>query len=159
MSKIYPFRAHPEIKNMANQIATTFGVGHIDVFATNNCLACVTVLKHNRHGIAYSPAFMNKLGYWAKVAVLSHEVAHIYNNDTSRRPRNWVESHWRELNADWFAGWALYYYGADLDEALQMYDQHEFELSPTHPSEELRRKSLRSGWLSARNYFTQRNVG
>jgi len=159
MSNIKVWRAHPDYRALVKKVGTSFDIHNIEIYQTHDCLACVSGIKRGRYVIAYNPVEMRQFTYWGKVAIIAHEIGHIYNKDLSRRPRNWRESHWRELEADWFAGWVLYFMGANLFEAMSMYDNYEFERSQTHPGEEQRRRSLRSGWMASKNYYSNQNVG
>ena len=105
--------------------------------------------------IVYNPSFLDDVTEragtsWAAVSVIAHELGHHYYRHSADRISDLDEEtvRQRELDADYFSGYALARMGASLEdaEAAQnaLYDERG---TPTHPKSPERLQAILAGWL------------
>lgn len=111
----------------------------------------------------HSQARLSGEEYWGAVAILAHEIGHHVFSDSGNRGFSNLESNiYRELaslarsrigelNADSFAGYALAYLGASLEnsQALMKTMEERYDILSTHPSGPKRVRAVTIGWLQA----------
>jgi hypothetical protein len=117
--------------------------------------AARAVYLDGHQAIVYNPAFLTDVAAesgtpWAAVSVIAHEIGHHYYGHSRQMLDRLSESviRQRELDADYFSGFALARMGASLEEAeaaqQTFYDEEE---TPTHPGSETRLRAIEAGWL------------
>lgn len=107
-----------------------------------------------KSAILYRAAFLHdldsRLGPWASLSVLAHEVGH--HVDAVASPLADVHPWTRELAADRVSGLALARLGASLPEAqAALRVASEPQGGPSHPTTALRLEAVAAGWRSARD--------
>ena len=123
-----------------------------DVAAAN------AVFDGDERAIIYNPAFLDEAQSlagtrWAAASIIAHEFGHHFYGHADlgagRMPSGVRRT--RELEADYFSGFALARLGASLEEAESaqraLFDAHS---SPTHPDSARRLRAISLGWKDAR---------
>ncbi|MEJ7778979.1 MAG: M48 family metalloprotease [Daejeonella sp.] len=120
----------------------------------NNAYATII---NNRRFIVYDNRFLTNLDEyartnWASVSVLAHEMGHHYRNHivsggSSSPPK--------ELEADYFSGYALAKLGASLNEATAAMQRiSPLQGSASHPGRAARVDAIQKGWDYAKGIST-----
>lgn len=108
------------------------------------------IIRNDRRYIVYDERFFRQeKGYsdWAGIGLLAHEVGHHLSGHTI----DGAGSRWdRELEADHFAGRAVFWLGGSLEEALLFWKGLSKSGSETHPPRDLRMEAVDAGWRQAR---------
>lgn len=84
---------------------------------------------------------------WEVIGLLAHELGHHLQGHTMTCTGS---NHQAELEADAFAGTALFRLGANLEEAQSLWQRLPAEASETHPSRSQRLEAVANGWRRAR---------
>lgn len=122
--------------------------------------AARAVYVEGREAIVYNPAFLSEVTSragtaWAAVSVIAHEIGHHYYGHSRDRIDTLPSDvlHQRELDADYFSGFALARMGATIEEAeaaqQTLFDDHG---TPTHPGSLDRLHAIQAGWLDGRDF-------
>ncbi len=151
---LYEFASSKEAEKIIFDIVATIGLKpNFKVKAGNVPNAIATIIDSKRY-IIYNEDYIKAVGMskdqrWSAVFILAHEIGHHLNGHTlSGRSRPD-----KELEADEFAGFALYKMDASLDEALAVLKLVPEQASSTHPSREARQQAVAVGWIRAREEY------
>lgn len=150
-------QANPYYQSVVNSITSKLNMNPIQVYAADTANACATLFKNGEPIITYNPQFIMDVqnhSLWAMYFVFAHEVAHHYNEDLYGHFLNRLnginpQSHRKELNADYFAGWVLRCEGASLYDARSLYEAMDMQESYTHPGAYQRKVAMENGWREA----------
>ena len=105
--------------------------------------------------IVYNPSFLESVAEragtsWAAVSVIAHELGHHYYRHSTGRIADLPEevARQRELDADYFSGYALARMGASLEDAEAAQNALFDETgTPTHPKSAERLQAILAGWV------------
>jgi len=150
-SMIFEFEASEEITNLIKKICDVYqvNINSFEIRAADVPNAAATI-KSNKRFILYSRTFFNQTGnpdlsYWEKIAILAHEIGHHFNYHTLKNGEKTRQE--QELEADKFAGGALYKLGANKEQALMAIERFATEHNtPTHPRKRARKEALLAGY-------------
>jgi hypothetical protein len=144
---VFTFGTPQEGMDVVKRITSIAGLQpNFDVLQANVPNAAA-VIRDGRRFILYSQVFINQITQqateWAAWTIMAHEVGHHLNGHTllptgSRPPT--------ELEADRFAGFAVYRMGGTLQQALSPYQQMSEQGSQTHPPRSARLEAVTAGW-------------
>ncbi len=158
----YTFDASQEADRIVGKIVNSVSLAKNFVVKSADCTNALATSEGKQRYILYNTTFLEKFKQsgktkWGAYCVLAHEIGHHLNNhdfslsDSKKRKV-------QELEADKFAGGALYTLGATLEEA-----QAGIELlqssgeSNTHPPARARAEAIANGWKNAQELHRQRN--
>lgn len=141
------------------EVADAVGLDRRPVIFRASVDAARAVFIDGREAIVYNPDFLVEVNEragtpWAAVSVIAHEIGHHYYGHSRERidelPSGVLRQ--RELDADYFSGFALARMGASIEDAeaaqQALFDEHE---TPTHPSSASRLDAITEGWLDGRD--------
>lgn len=140
------------MQEMLFQIIHVIGVNENFELKEADVLNIEATISHKKRYILYNPVFITSLhnatrNKWSVMALLAHELGHHLNGHTIRKGGS---SPALELEADEFAGFALYKLGATLGESQTvMHFIAKTEESKTHPSRTSRLQAIEKGWKRA----------
>lgn len=116
----------------------------------NNAYA--TIIRNKRY-IIYDNRFLTALDQysntkWASISVLAHEMGHHHNNHLFTGPGSTPA---KELEADYFSGYALAKVGATLSEATAAMQRiSPLQGNASHPGRAQRVDAIQKGWYYAK---------
>jgi len=116
----------------------------------NNAYA--TVIRNVRW-IVYDNIFLESVDSyagtkWASISILAHEMGHHYYNHVVSSKGSTIPT---EIEADAFSGYALYKFGATLEQSIAAMQAIASEKSSsTHPAKKDRLNAITSGWQKAK---------
>lgn len=158
----YVFDASQEADRIVGRVVNAVGLAKNFIVKSADCTNALATTEGNQRYILYNTTFLEKFKKdsktkWAAYCVLAHEIGHHLNNhnfnlsDMKKRKSN-------ELEADRFAGSALFTLGASLEEAQAGIDilQTTGETA-THPPARARAEAIASGWKNAQELQQQRS--
>ncbi len=109
--------------------------------------------------LSFSPNKLPRKEDWATMAVLAHELGHLFNYHHNRL-LNGETLKTLELEADEFSGQKLAELGATLEQAISAFDV--FNINPvgthSHPARAEREKAIEKGWRKGRNLLVKVEV-
>lgn len=142
-------KGDPFIQEIADQVGKLYNMPTITVVESSTDNACATTkrfLFQNKLYIAYNPEFINQIyqmGYWALVALIAHEIGHLYYRHTGSTKD-------RELQVDKFAGRAVNWMNGDYWQGVHLFEHPKFEFGyGTHPDRPERKIAFTEGWNAA----------
>jgi hypothetical protein len=161
------FQDNVEAKNALDKICDAAGlVNNYVLMPCPNIGTCLATSKDNIPMILYDNEFLSKIksyGFsekkitnnnsnnnvdWTSLTILAHELGHHVNQHFSklRSGSDYILSN--ELEADEFAGKALYKLGATLEQTKAAYYSVSVEASFNHPSRSNRLQAIEKGYKS-----------
>ncbi|MBI4930177.1 MAG: M48 family metalloprotease [Bacteroidetes bacterium] len=158
-TEIYSFSSSNEARDIVQNIMDKIGLKpNFKIKAANVPNASAVIEKGERY-IYYNEGYIQGIKNtaktnWAATFVLAHEIGHHLNGHTldsigSRPPK--------ELEADEFAGFALFKIGATLEQALSAVMTFPEKACPTHPGRSARMQAVTVGWNKAKEENNSKN--
>ena len=129
---------------------TSFGIGrNIDVYRQVGInITCAGRGTDGRWHVYIDPEWLDSFQTWARYVVLAHEVAHILlEHQFTQEPL--TSGAELELEADHFAGSALFHLGASMQDVLTVSSVFESLGDDMYPGSRQRLAALEGGWLKA----------
>jgi len=140
------------VNSLINRILQAYNIpSKIQVVPSAQVNNAVATAKDGKPYILYSKYFVENIknksnGEWKLIGIFAHEVGHhilfhTLGNSSSRRDL--------ELEADKWAGAALYKLGATLEQATACIEETNVNGSSTHPPRADRKQAVQNGWYEA----------
>lgn len=157
-AQILPFLDSNDPEAILSGILEIFGANTSEIrIQSNNSIdnAQANILNGKRY-VYYNVNWFSELGsygtdsYWSKLGTFAHEVGHhVKGHPLDSKYSN--STH--ELEADWWAGFALAKLGASLEQALQyLSTAPTFDAGP-YPKKPVREANVRAGYIKANHRF------
>ena len=144
------YEAGGYINNISNRINWNQNFQVREQNGINNAYA--TIIGNQRY-IVYDNNFLESLDHyagtkWASISVLAHEMGHHYYNHMFSNAGSTPS---KELEADYFSGYAMAKLGAGLEEAKAAMSQIASpRANASHPAKASRLNAIANGWNAAK---------